>query len=430
MITAWEPVRASLVSRQTPCLVQDVFLLYRNQTTGIMSGGQQPSQTGDTGGASPQQQGQTNWRSLADAAANIPNAMYVSRADYGADANNKTKWLDRGKKVLKGTGLFLAVAKALLFPLFAVKVNTLSGDVSKLAARNRMTELRITELKQMCVLPGPNNSLAENGLLKLPTPPGSYGKVTTGVAVATGPPGPSGPPGDKGPMGPAGPEGKAGKPGSIGHLGPPGGPGEKGPMGPPGPEGKAGKAGPIGPPGEKGPMRSAGRPGPSGPQMPPGYKGPMGPGKTGQNGPKGIGCQASKKVPPCHSWFSKTTCYNAYAARVDFKTAARMCCREGGTLAIPRDSNANMRIAAMLPGPRFRHVDVWFGLHDQHKEGHFEWVDGTPLSAFKKWAPDQPDNYENSEDCVVYWRTGGPPTNWNDASCSRKLPFICEFHQK
>ncbi|KAI8487289.1 hypothetical protein Bbelb_350870 [Branchiostoma belcheri] len=72
--------QASLVSRQTPCLVQCVFLLYRNLTTGIMSGGQQPSQIGDTGGASPQQQDQTNWRSLADAAANIPNAMYVSRA--------------------------------------------------------------------------------------------------------------------------------------------------------------------------------------------------------------------------------------------------------------------------------------------------------------------------------------------------------------
>ncbi|KAI8509768.1 hypothetical protein Bbelb_121960 [Branchiostoma belcheri] len=188
-----------------------------------MSGGQQRSQTGDTGGATPQQQGQTNWRSIADAAANIPNAMYVSRADYGADANNKTKWLDRGKKVLKGTGLFIAVATVLLFPIFAVKVSTLSGDVSKLAARNRMTELQITELKQMCVLPGPNHSLDENGLLKSPTPPGSSGNVTTGVAGAAGPPGPPGPPGapgEKGPTGPAGPEGKAGKPGSTGPPGP------------------------------------------------------------------------------------------------------------------------------------------------------------------------------------------------------------------
>ncbi|KAI8506313.1 hypothetical protein Bbelb_157400 [Branchiostoma belcheri] len=45
-----------------------------------MSGGQQQSQTVDSGGATPQQQDQTNWRSLADAAANIPNTMYVSRA--------------------------------------------------------------------------------------------------------------------------------------------------------------------------------------------------------------------------------------------------------------------------------------------------------------------------------------------------------------
>ncbi|XP_019632367.1 PREDICTED: C-type lectin domain family 3 member A homolog [Branchiostoma belcheri] len=46
-----------------------------------MSGGQQQSQAGDTRGATPKRQDQTDWRSLADATANIPNPMYVSRAD-------------------------------------------------------------------------------------------------------------------------------------------------------------------------------------------------------------------------------------------------------------------------------------------------------------------------------------------------------------
>ncbi|KAI8509770.1 hypothetical protein Bbelb_121980 [Branchiostoma belcheri] len=596
------------LSRQTPCLVQDVFLLYRNLTTGIMSGGQQQSQTGDTGGATPQQQGQTNWRSLADAAANIPNTMYVSRA---------------------------------------VKVSTLFDDVSKLSARNRMTELQITELKQMCVLPGPNHSLAVNGLLKSPTPPGSSGNVTTGVARPAGPPGPPGPPGEKGSTGPAGPGGKAGKPGSTGPLGPPGPPGEKGPMGPAGPEGKAGKPGspgplgPPGPPGEKGPMGLAGPeerlvslalPGLLGPQErrahgtgwqawisraswapgAPGKKGPMGPpgpeGKAGEKGPiglagpkgnagkpgstghlgppKGIGCQPSKKVPPCHFRVSKT-CYKSFNARVDFNTAAETCCRKGGTLAMPRDAYSNKRLASMLhsrrfvtstsglvstistkkgtssgwtalrlvplrvglqtsqitiktvntvlligdqadilaagmtahapanyhsyasstervripafqafrslvlpdvlgqrrgpwgrlalclPGllpyyrqreaedfntaaetccrkggtlamPRdrdsnqriasilrswFVNGDFWFGLHDQHKEGHFEWVDGTQLGAFQIWGKDQPDD-QNGEDCAVYRRSIGQPHYWKDASCSRKLPFICEFQRK
>ncbi|KAI8484507.1 hypothetical protein Bbelb_377780 [Branchiostoma belcheri] len=112
--------QASIVSRQTPCLVQDVFLLYRNLTTGIMSGGQQQSQTGDTGGATPEQQDQTNWRSLAHAAATIPNALYVSRADYMDRADNKLKkCIHLCKKFLKVTGLFFAMVSILLFPLFA-----------------------------------------------------------------------------------------------------------------------------------------------------------------------------------------------------------------------------------------------------------------------------------------------------------------------
>ncbi|KAI8484492.1 hypothetical protein Bbelb_377630 [Branchiostoma belcheri] len=167
-------------------------------------------------------------------------------------------------------------------PTIFVKV---SDDVAKLAARNRMSELRITELEQLCVLPGPNHSLAENGLLKSPTPPGPSGNVTTGVAGAPGPPGPPGPPGkigpagppappgEKGPMGPAGPEGKAGKPGSTGPPGPPGPPGKMGPAGPPAPPGEKAPMGPAGPEGKAGKPGSTGPPGPPGP---PGKRGQLG----------------------------------------------------------------------------------------------------------------------------------------------------------
>ncbi|KAI8511625.1 hypothetical protein Bbelb_107250, partial [Branchiostoma belcheri] len=44
------------------------------------TGRQQQAQTGTTGGATPTQSQQTDWRSLADAAANTPNPLYVSRA--------------------------------------------------------------------------------------------------------------------------------------------------------------------------------------------------------------------------------------------------------------------------------------------------------------------------------------------------------------
>ena len=39
------------------------------------------------------------------------------------------------------------------------------------------------------------------------------------------------------------------------------------------------------------------------------------------------------------------------------------------------------------------------------------------------WAPGQPDNGGSNEDCVS-WNTNVKV--WNDADCSRKMPFVCE----
>ncbi|XP_078658219.1 C-type mannose receptor 2-like [Branchiostoma floridae x Branchiostoma belcheri] len=174
---------------------------------------------------------------------------------------------------------------------------------------------------------------------------------------------------------------------------------------------------------------STGRSGPEkGPTGPAGPVSAGPPGMTGQNVPKGIGCQPSKKALPCNS--GSKTCYKAFKVRLDFNTAAERCCREGGTLAMPRGPKSNILVRVSLRATMFRNVDVWFGLHDQHKEGYFVWADGTPLGAFQRWAPNQPDDAKTGEDCVVYWGSGGQRTNWNDASCSGKLPFVCEFRRK
>ncbi|KAI8500340.1 hypothetical protein Bbelb_219060 [Branchiostoma belcheri] len=138
-------------------------------------------------GATPKKQDQTNLESLADAVATIPNAMYVSKA--GADTNSKTKWLDMSKKFLKVIGFFFALSMALLFPLFAVKVHTLSQKVMKLTVQE-------TELKRQ---------------------PGVRGTMGPADSVPTRPSGPS--PGERGPIGPPGPPGERGPPGLVGPPG-------------------------------------------------------------------------------------------------------------------------------------------------------------------------------------------------------------------
>ncbi|XP_019641532.1 PREDICTED: uncharacterized protein LOC109483016 [Branchiostoma belcheri] len=150
-----------------------------------MPGGQQQTQTGDTGDATPMQQLQTDWRSLADAAANTPNAMYVSRADAtpmqqsqtdwrsladagastpnamyvsradaanDAEANQKTKCRGLGRKILQITGIALSVVVCVLLPYLAVEVRTQSYESARhyleMGNRLKMAELRVTELER------------------------------------------------------------------------------------------------------------------------------------------------------------------------------------------------------------------------------------------------------------------------------------------
>ncbi|KAH9505422.1 hypothetical protein Btru_057243 [Bulinus truncatus] len=69
----------------------------------------------------------------------------------------------------------------------------------------------------------------------------------------------------------------------------------------------------------------------------------------------------------------------------------------------------------------------WVGLNDMEVEDVFRWVDdGTLLdAAYRKqiFGPGQPDNFNNSEDCVGY-SLKYPPLN--DGPCSSSAMFICE----
>lgn len=57
---------------------------------------------------------------------------------------------------------------------------------------------------------------------------------------------------------------------------------------------------------------------------------------------------------------------------------------------------------------------LWLGLNDQAVEGEFVWVSGEP-SAYRDWAPGQPDNWNDDEDCAHgAWTDDG---KWNDLSC-------------
>ena len=65
---------------------------------------------------------------------------------------------------------------------------------------------------------------------------------------------------------------------------------------------------------------------------------------------------------------------------------------------------------------------VWIGLSDVTSEGTFHWTDGTHVT-YTKWASNQPDNQNNNQDCVRMTVNKGA---WDDTSCGKELPFVCE----
>ena len=59
-----------------------------------------------------------------------------------------------------------------------------------------------------------------------------------------------------------------------------------------------------------------------------------------------------------------------------------------------------------------------------HSEGDYHWLDGTALPlGDTSWARGEPNNYGSNggEDCL----TAGPG-GWNDDSCEKSKPFVCQ----
>lgn len=94
-------------------------------------------------------------------------------------------------------------------------------------------------------------------------------------------------------------------------------------------------------------------------------------------------------------------------------------------------------------------ISAWIGLNDIHNEGTFTYTDGTQavsdcrsscargwtcgapevvsLQDLLPWGPDQPDNWEDKEDCVhIRGSDHIEPGKFNDDICTTTREFICK----
>ncbi|XP_070535732.1 macrophage mannose receptor 1-like [Ptychodera flava] len=115
-------------------------------------------------------------------------------------------------------------------------------------------------------------------------------------------------------------------------------------------------------------------------------------------------------------------CYLFETSQVTFTDAEDACERYGGVLTSIADSDEQSFLSGRIDNAK---ALMWIGLHDMGSESNWEWVDGTTFG-FQNWAPGEPSNSGNVEDCVHLEYEQSKIGEWNDRTCTHYLGFICK----
>ncbi|CAB1334952.1 unnamed protein product [Coregonus sp. 'balchen'] len=211
-------------------------------------------------------------------------------------------------------------------------------------------------------------------------------------------------------------------------------PGLKGEPGEKGEKGAPGRPGRVGPPGEIGHLGVKGQ------------KGIMGHyGKIGPSGVKGVPCECTplrkiigemdilvvqlsselKFIKNAVTGIKETNSKVYLLVREEkrYTDAEAYCQGRGGHLAMPKDEGANTAIAGYITEAGLSRV--YIGINDIDREGHFTYVDSSPMSTFNKWREGEPNNAYEDEDCAEMVAVG----DWTDVACHPTMYFVCEFEK-
>ncbi|XP_066922201.1 perlucin-like protein [Clytia hemisphaerica] len=119
----------------------------------------------------------------------------------------------------------------------------------------------------------------------------------------------------------------------------------------------------------------------------------------------------------------KTSQYTIHRKAYTWTDAQKECRRCGGYLATINDSAEHFYLANELQ--RRKISTAWIGLNDRTKEGTYRWDRYNSLGGYKRWCKGQPNNWRNSQDCVML--TGNSKC-LNDRACLSRKFFICEVN--
>lgn len=68
--------------------------------------------------------------------------------------------------------------------------------------------------------------------------------------------------------------------------------------------------------------------------------------------------------------------------------------------------------------------DYWLGGRDDVIEGFWQWSSTGENFTVSDWAPGEPDDAANSQDCLLIWKAAN--YQWDDQQCTINYRYICE----
>ena len=110
-------------------------------------------------------------------------------------------------------------------------------------------------------------------------------------------------------------------------------------------------------------------------------------------------------------------CYLLGAQAGSWSSSSAACVAWGGALVRIDGPEEEALLTRNATG------DAWIGLNDIDSEGDMRWGVADELGAYTHWAPEQPDDFDGSEDCVELLADG---RGYNDRPCTDLRAYVCE----
>ncbi|XP_065514322.1 C-type Lectin CRL-like [Caloenas nicobarica] len=128
---------------------------------------------------------------------------------------------------------------------------------------------------------------------------------------------------------------------------------------------------------------------------------------------------------PLNWLYHRGYCYGYFVQRRTWAEAEEECRRYGpkGRLASLHSAGATRVLARYVSSQRDKD-NTWVGLYDKEHSRGWKWSDDSVID-YTNWAPGQPDNQWDKEDCVVLDVFSGFKL-WHDYPCNVKFPFLCQ----